>query len=245
MTAADDACCGIYCGACSVRRYGETGRADAFVPAWPASLAPRSHAPAAGRPRSMRAAARASSATAQWTRASATAATAANTRAISTRGGRGWARSFRTSARPAPASKRSDETVLTPGGRHSEPAGRARAAVRRSRGTRGRAAPAARPPARRRTRWAASESSSAESCCRWRTTWGRGAPEAVQEAADPARSRRHRGIHRTATPCYICLPYVAPVAQLDRASASGAEGYRFEPYRAYHQAPPWPAMALP
>ncbi len=25
----------------------------------------------------------------------------------------------------------------------------------------------------------------------------------------------------------------APVAQLDRASASGAEGYRFEPYRAY------------
>ena len=24
-----------------------------------------------------------------------------------------------------------------------------------------------------------------------------------------------------------------PVAQLDRASASGAEGYRFEPYRAY------------
>ncbi len=31
MTAADDACCGIYCGACSVRRYGETGRADAFV----------------------------------------------------------------------------------------------------------------------------------------------------------------------------------------------------------------------
>ena len=31
----------------------------------------------------------------------------------------------------------------------------------------------------------------------------------------------------------------APVAQLDRASASGAEGYRFEPYRAYqHTAPP-------
>ncbi len=31
MTAADDTCCGIYCGACSVRRYGETGSADAFV----------------------------------------------------------------------------------------------------------------------------------------------------------------------------------------------------------------------
>jgi len=28
-------------------------------------------------------------------------------------------------------------------------------------------------------------------------------------------------------------PSSAPVAQLDRASASGAEGYRFEPYRAY------------
>ena len=29
-------------------------------------------------------------------------------------------------------------------------------------------------------------------------------------------------------------PDSAPVAQLDRASASGAEGCRFEPYRAYH-----------
>ncbi len=31
MTASDDAFCGLYCGACSVRRFGETGRADGFV----------------------------------------------------------------------------------------------------------------------------------------------------------------------------------------------------------------------
>ena len=31
MTASDDSFCGIYCGACSVRRFDETGRADGFV----------------------------------------------------------------------------------------------------------------------------------------------------------------------------------------------------------------------
>jgi hypothetical protein len=31
MSTSDDSFCGIYCSACSVRRFGETGRADGFV----------------------------------------------------------------------------------------------------------------------------------------------------------------------------------------------------------------------
>ena len=36
-----------------------------------------------------------------------------------------------------------------------------------------------------------------------------------------------------------------PVAQLDRASASGAEGYRFDPCRAYHSFFPRDEAAFP
>ena len=47
-----------------------------------------------------------------------------------------------------------------------------------------------------------------------------------------------------APPCYAVNGH-APVAQLDRASASGAEGCRFEPYRAYQPVNNLAGLALP